>query len=87
MKDTLAENTTPKQDDKAPSKPSRRGGFDARELWRLNELERIVEDAWNAAASMDGAVDDALPPADLDLWLAPQEREYLELEARFVAVL
>ena len=87
MKDTQAENTTPKQDDRTPGRPSRRGAFDPRELWRLNELERIVEDAWNAAASMDGAADDALPSADLDLWLAPQEREYLELEARFVAVL
>ena len=87
MKDTQAENTTPKQDDRTPGRPSKRGAFDPCELWRLNELERIVEDAWNAAASMDGAADDALPSADLDLWLAPQEREYLELEARFVAVL
>ncbi len=28
-----------------------------------------------------------LPPADLDLWLAPRERANLELEARFLAVL
>ena len=87
LNDTRAENTAPKQDDTAPSRPSRRGAFDPRELWRLNELERIVEDAWNTAASMDATADNALPPAELDLWLSPQERDYLELEARFVAVL
>ena len=87
MNDTQADSTAPKQDDKAPGRPFRRGGFDPRELWRLNELERIVEDAWNAAASMDATADEALPPAELDLWLSPQERGYLELEARFVAVL
>ena len=35
LNDTQAENTAPKQDDKAPGRPSRRGAFDPRELWRL----------------------------------------------------
>ncbi len=87
MEDTHAASTAPEQDTEASRKPPKRAPFDPRDLWRLNELERVVEDAWDAAASMDATPDESLPPADLDLWLAPQERDYLELEARFAAVL
>ena len=87
LKDTQADNAAPEQDDKAPGRPPKRRPFDPREPWRLSELGRVVEDAWDAAASMGATDDDALPPADLGLWLAPQERGYLELEARLMAAL
>ncbi len=87
MKDTQTDSTAPEQDDKAPNRPPKHRPFDPRELWRLNELARIIEDAWDAAASTDAPADDSLPPAGLDLWLSPQERDYLELETRFIAVL
>ena len=85
--DTQTDSAAPKRETKIPGKPPRRGAFDPRELWRLNELERVVEDAWDVAASMGAEADESLPSADLDLWLAPQERDYLELEARLVAAL
>ncbi len=87
MNDKHLDDIAPKQNDKASGRPARRRGFDPRELWCIGELERIVEDTWNAADSMGAAADDTLPPADLDLWLSPQERAYLEIEARFVALL
>ena len=77
----------------ASARPAKRGRFDPRDLWRACELDRLVGEAWAQAAAPEdrepggqGAVD-GIPPADLDLWLAPRERAHLELEARFLAVL